>query len=319
MYLLGMHLSTNVDIAQNGRPDLPWSGTRYPVRHARFKEWTFSMSIVSRYPRRSRRGRPQEGWLERHGRLGYGLVGLVGFVVLWEVGSRLGVINAFFFSRPSAIVAAGAVAVQTPQFWDDARTSATEFAVGYGLAIVLGIPFGLLTGWYRRLQYIFDPWLNFLNSLPRFALLPVIVIATGLGIWSKIAVAFLGAFFAIVIPTVQGVRTVDRRYLDVAASFGASRPRLFATVVAPATVPFTVSGLRLGIGRALIGVVTGELFAATGGLGFMIKRASDTLQTDKLLFGVLIFTVAGLIGVESVRRLEVHFQRWRPSRRGGVA
>jgi ABC-type nitrate/sulfonate/bicarbonate transport system permease component len=278
------------------------------------------MSIVSRYPRRLKRGRPPGGWFDRHGRLAYGLFGLVGFVLLWEFGSRLGVINAFFFSRPTAIVAAGAAAVQTGQFWDDARTSATEFAVGYLLAIVLGIPLGLLTGWYRRLQYVLDPWLNFMNSLPRFALLPVIVIATGLGIWSKIAVSFLGAFFAIVIPTIQGVRTVDRRYLDVASSFGASRPRLFATVVAPATVPFMVSGLRLGIGRALIGVVTGELFAATGGLGFMIKRASDTLQTDKLLFGVLIFTFAGLIGVESVRRLEVHFQRWRPApRRGGVA
>lgn len=277
------------------------------------------MSIVSRYPRRRRGGPPRTGWLDRHGRLGYGLIGLVGFVLVWEIGSRAGLINAFFFSRPSGILAAGLTAMQTRQFWDDARISAVEFLVGYGLAIVLGIPLGLLTGWYRRLQYVLDPWLNFLNSLPRFALLPVIVIATGLGIWSKITVSFLGAFFAIVIPTIQGVRTVDRRYLDVAASFGASRPRLFATVVAPATVPFMVAGLRLGIARALIGVVTGELFAATGGLGFMIKRASDNLQTDKLLFGVLIFTFAGLIGVEAVRRLETRFQRWRPSRRGGAA
>ncbi len=277
------------------------------------------MSIVSRYPRSLREGRPQAGWLDRHGRLGYGLFGLVGFALVWEIGSRAGVINGFFFSRPSAIAAAGVVLIQTSQFWNDALISTTEFAVGYGLAVVLGIPLGLLAGWYRRLQYFLDPWLNFLNSIPRFALLPVIVIATGLGIWSKITVAFLGAFFAIIIPTIQGVRTVDRRFLDVASSFRASRPRLFATVVAPATVPFIVSGLRLGIGRALIGVVTGELFAATGGLGYMIKRASDNLQTDKLLFGVLIFTAVGLICGELVRRLEVHFQRWRPSRRGGVA
>jgi ABC-type nitrate/sulfonate/bicarbonate transport system permease component len=277
------------------------------------------MSIVSRYPRRRRGVRSRATWLDRHGRLGYGLIGLIGFVLVWEFGSRAGLINGFFFSKPSSIAAAGLALVQTGEFWDDFRTSATEFVVGYALAIVLAIPLGLLTGWYRRLQYLLDPWLNFLNSLPRFALLPVIVIAVGLGIWSKITVAFLGAFFAIVIPTIQGVRTVDRRYLDVATSFGASRRRLFATVVAPATVPFMVSGLRLGIGRALIGVVTGELYAATGGLGFMIKRASDTLQTDKLLFGVLIFTFAGLIGVESVRRLEVHFQRWRPARRGTAA
>ncbi len=277
------------------------------------------MSIASRYPR-PRTGEPgRRGWLDRRGRLGYGLVGAVGFLLAWEFGSRAGVVNEFFFSRPTAIVAAGMVEVQVPRFWDDVRRSLTEFLVGYGLAIVVGVPVGLLAGWFRRLQYSLDPWLNFLNSIPRFALMPVIIIATGLGIWSVIVVAFLGAVLAIIIPTIQGVRTVDRRFLDVASSFGASRSRLFATVVAPATVPFMVSGLRLGIGRALIGVVTGELFAATGGLGFMIKRASETLQTDKLLFGVLIFTFAGIILVEAVRRLEARVQRWRPVRKGAAA
>jgi NitT/TauT family transport system permease protein len=277
------------------------------------------MSVASRYPRAQRPGRRQRGWLDRQGRLGYGLVGLVGFILLWEFGSRAGVINEFFFSRPTAIVAAGATEVQLPRFWEDAQVSATEFLVGYGLAIVLGVPLGLVTGWYKRLNYILDPWLNFLNSLPRFALLPVIFIAFGLGIWSKIFVAFLGAWLAIMIPTIQGVRTVDRRYLDVAASFGASKARLFLTVVAPATVPFIITGLRLGVARALIGVITGELLAATNGLGFFIKRASDTLQTDKLLFGVLIFTFAGIILVEVVRRIEARFQRWRPARRGAAA
>jgi ABC-type nitrate/sulfonate/bicarbonate transport system permease component len=246
-------------------------------------------------------------------------VGLVGFIAFWEAGSRVGIIDTKFFSQPTAIAAAGVREVQLPRFWSDVQTSFTEFAVGYGLAILIGVPLGLLTGWYRRLQYVLDPWLNFLNSLPRFALLPVIVIALGIGIWSKIFVAFLGAFFAIMIPTIQGVRTVDRRYLDVASSFRASRRRLFVTVVAPATVPFIVTGLRLGIARALIGVVTGELFAATGGLGFMIKRASDTLQVDRLLFGVLIFTFAGLFSVEVLRRLETRVQRWRPQRRGAAA
>jgi NitT/TauT family transport system permease protein len=276
------------------------------------------MSIASRYPRRIR-STGRRSWIDRNGRLVYGLTGIVGFLALWEIGSRTGVINAFFFSRPTAIVAAGAAEVQRPEFWEDVRISVVEFLAGYGLAIVVGIPLGLLTGWYRRLNYLLDPWLNFLNSLPRFALLPVIFIAFGLGIWSKIFVAFLGAWLAIMIPTIQGVRTVDRRFLDVAASFGASKARLFATVVAPATVPFMITGLRLGVARALIGVITGELLAATSGLGFFIKRASDTLQTDRLLFAVLIFTISGIVLVEVVRRIEVRFQRWRPARRGAAA
>jgi ABC-type nitrate/sulfonate/bicarbonate transport system permease component len=277
------------------------------------------MSVASRYPRPQRAGRRQRGWLDRHGRMGYGLVGLVGFLLFWEFGSRAGLINAFFFSRPTAILAAGLNEVQLPRFWEDAQVSATEFLVGYGLAIVLGVPLGLLTGWYRRLNYFLDPWLNFLNSLPRFALLPVIFIAFGLGIWSKIFVAFLGAWLAIMIPTIQGVRTVDRRFLDVAASFRASKARLFVTVVAPATVPFIITGLRLGVARALIGVITGELLAATEGLGFFIKRASDTLQTDRLLFAVLIFTFTGIVLVEALRQIEKRFQRWRPPVRRGAA
>jgi len=272
------------------------------------------MSLASRYPRRRPVGRGRPGWFDAHGRLVYGLIGLVGFLIFWEVGSSAGFISKFFFSSPSAIVAAGIREVQIPRFWVDVRASMTEFLAGYLLAIVLAIPLGLLAGWYRRLSYALDPWLNFFNALPRIALLPVLLIAFGLGLASKIAVAFLGAFFAIIIPTIQGVRTVDRRLLDVATSFRASRWRVFRTVVAPATVPFIVTGLRLGIARALIGVVTGELYAATNGLGVMIKFASDALQTDRLLFGVLLFTATGLVGVEALRRLETYFQRWRPVR-----
>lgn len=256
------------------------------------------------------------GWAgayARNERLILGMIGIVGFLVFWELGSRAGIVNGLFFSRPTAIVAAGIREVQVPRFWADFRASALEFAVGYALAIILAIPIGLAAGWYRRFQYLLDPWLNFLNSLPRVALLPVLVIWFGLGSQSKIAVVFLGAFFSIIIPTIQGVKTVDRRFLDVATSFGASRGRLFTSVVAPATVPFIVTGLRLGIARALIGVVTGELYAATEGLGVMITRASGALQADRMLFGVLIFTFAGIIGVEAIRRVEKYFQRWRPT------
>lgn len=242
-----------------------------------------------------------------------GAIGFFAVIVLWEIGGRAGIIDDKFFSRPTAILAAGATEVQKPRFWTDVQASMLEFALGYVLAIVLGIPIGLAAGWFRRLQWALDPWLNFFNSLPRVALLPVLVIIFGLGLGSKIAVVFLGAFFSIVIPTVQGVRTVDRRFLDVATSFRAPRRMLFTTVVAPATVPFMVTGMRLGMARALIGVVTGELYAATIGLGVMIRRSAEQLDGDRMLFGVLIFTVAGIVGVELIRRFERRFQKWRPS------
>jgi ABC-type nitrate/sulfonate/bicarbonate transport system permease component len=242
-----------------------------------------------------------------------GATGIVVVLVLWEAGSRLGYIDRAFFGRPTGIIEAGIVEVQTPRFWGDVMASVSEFGIGYLLAIALGVPIGIAAGWFRRLQYALDPWLNFFNSLPRIALLPILVIIFGVfGPASKIAVVFLGAFFSIVIPTVQGVKTVDRRFLDVARSFRAERGLLFRSVVLPATVPFIITGMRLGIARALIGVVTAELYTQTEGIGVLIRRATELRQGDRALFGVLIFTVSGVVGVELIRRVEARFQKWRP-------
>jgi NitT/TauT family transport system permease protein len=154
--------------------------------------------------------------------------------------------------------------------------------------------------------------LNFLNALPRVALLPLIVLWVGIGIESKIMVVFLGAFFAIIMNTLYGVRTVDKRLLDVATSFKASQWRVFTTVVLPGSVPFILAGLRLGIGRALIGVIVGELYAANSGLGYMIAVATQRMQTDRLFFAVLILTLMGVVAVELLRLVEHRYQRWRP-------
>jgi NitT/TauT family transport system permease protein len=252
------------------------------------------------------------GLFGRHRRLIIGSASIATFLVLWEVTSRVGLIDPFFFSKPTDVVAAGVAEVQLPRFWTDVRVSAFELAAGFTLAAAAAIPLGLMFGWFRRLSYMADPWLNLFNALPRIALLPLIVLWLGLGVQAKLAVVFLGAFFSIIIPTVQGVRTVDRRFLDVARSFGAGNLRLFTSVVFPATVPFMMTGLRLGIGRALIGVVLAEIYAQTEGLGVMIDRAADTLQADRMIFGVLLFTASGVLGVELLRRLERNFDRWRP-------
>jgi NitT/TauT family transport system permease protein len=266
-----------------------------------------------RNPRDRHRRTPLGRWYRRNERLVLGLVGLIGFLAFWEIGSRVGFVDPFFFSRPTAIVLAAVREVQLPRFWIDVRASVFEFVTGYGAAILLGVPLGIAFGWYRRLSYMADPWLNLFNSLPRVALLPLLVLWLGLGVESKIAVVFLGAFFSIVIPTVQGVRTVDRRFLDVARAFGASQRRLFTSVVAPATVPFIATGLRLGLGRALIGVVVGELYAQTEGIGVLISKASNNIQPDRMFFAIILLTVTGVIGVEALRRVERYFDRWRPS------
>jgi ABC-type nitrate/sulfonate/bicarbonate transport system permease component len=260
-----------------------------------------------------RRRHPLVRWYRRNERTVLGIAGVVSFFALWQVGAMTGAIDPFFFSSPIDVVKAGADEVVLPRFWNDVKVSAIELTVGTLAAFVLAVPLGIAIGWWRRVSYTFDPWLNFFNALPRIALIPLVVLWVGLGIEMKIVIVFLGGFFSIIVPTVQGVRTVDRALLDVAQSFKASTLRMFTSLVIPATVPFIITGVRIAIGRVLIGVILAELYAQTEGLGVMIDRAADALRSDRLLFGVLLFTLAGIVSTEAVGYLERYFQRWRPS------
>jgi len=143
--------------------------------------------------------------------------------------------------------------------------------------------------------------------------LPLVIIWLGIGIFSKVGIIFLGAVYSILINTRDGVKTTPVNLLNAARSFGASEAMVFKTVVVPSTIPFILTGLwRLGVGRALVGVLVGELYAATAGIGFMITVAGATFQTDKVFVGVLIFAISGMIGMELLTKLEQKFGKWRP-------
>ena len=260
-----------------------------------------------------RRRSPLGRWYRRNERSVLGVSGLVAFFAFWQIGSFTGFIDPFFFSRPSDVVAAAIYEAQLPRFWSDVQYSVTEVIVGFIASVGLAVPLGLLIGWYRRVSFTFDPWLNFFNAIPRPAFIPLVVLWVGLGIEMKTVIVFLGGFFSIIVPTVEGVRTVDRQLLDVAYSFRASSRRLFTSLVIPATVPFIATGIRLALGRLLIGVVIAELYAQTQGLGVLIGAAADNLQSDLMMFGILIFTLMGVITTTAAGRVEGYLQRWRPS------
>jgi ABC-type nitrate/sulfonate/bicarbonate transport system permease component len=235
------------------------------------------------------------------------------FLLAWElVGGVWQLVNPMFMSSPSLIFNAAVQLFASGEIWNDLRVSGIEFFWGYVLSVAVGIPFGIAVGWYKRLSYLFDPFINALYSTPRVALLPLVIIWLGIGIISKVGIIFLGAVFPIMINARDGVKTTPYNLLNAARSFGASEWQLFKSVVFPSTVPFLISGLRLGVGRALIGVMVGELYAATAGIGFMITVAGATFQTDKVFVGVLIFAISGMISMELLTRLERRFDKWRP-------
>jgi ABC-type nitrate/sulfonate/bicarbonate transport system permease component len=242
-----------------------------------------------------------------------GTLSVVIFLTVWElIGNTLQLINPMFMSAPSLVMKAAVQLFTSGEIWNDLYVSGIEFFWGYFLSIIFAIPFGIAIGWYKRFAYICDPFVNAMNATPRVALLPLVIIWLGIGILSKVGIIFLGAVFPLLINTRDGVKTTPANLLTAARSFGASEWQIFRAVVLPSTVPFILTGLRLAVGRALIGVMVGELYAATAGIGFMITVAGATFQTDKVFVGVLIFAISGMILTDVIDRMEHKFDKWRP-------
>src|SRR6266571_389277 len=233
------------------------------------------------------------------------------FLLVWELtGNVFQMINPMFMSAPSLIWKAAVQLFVSGEIWNDLRVSGIEFAWGYVLSVIVGVPFGIAIGWYKKLAYVCDPFVNAMNATLRVVLLLLIIIWLGIGILSKIGIIFLGAVFPLLINTRDGVKTTPVHLLTAARSFGASEWLVFKTVVLPSTVPFILTGLRLGVGRGIVGVMVGELYAATAGIGFMITVAGATFQTDKVFVGVFIFALSGMILVELLSRVEKRFDKW---------
>jgi NitT/TauT family transport system permease protein len=237
---------------------------------------------------------------------------LVVFLLLWELVYQLGLVNPLFTSSPSRIAAAGYQLFQTGEIWNDLAVSGIEFAIGYLAAIAVGISLGLTAGWYDRLFYVINPFVGTLNAVPRITFMPIIVIWFGIGIGSKIALVFLGAVVTIMINTIDGVKKYDARFLRVARSFGASEFKIFRSVVLPGTAPFIFSGLKIGAGQALQNVIVGEFYAATMGIGYFIAVSGNSFAIDQAFAGMVVVAIIGLVIVAVLRRIERHFERWRP-------
>lgn len=261
-------------------------------------------------------GRPG-AWrfLRRHYARVLGFAAVVVFLGAWQLASDANLINPLFCSSPSRIWNELGSLISTGQLWPNVWISAQEFGWGFIIAIVVAIPLGFLIGWYRPVEAIFSPFVTFLNAVPRVALLPLLIIWVGIGIDLKIAVVFLGALIAILINTITGIQSLDPQLVTMARSFGASDIKIFRTMALPGSVPYILSGIRVGLGHALTGVVIGELYASTSGVGHLIAVAGNTFQTDLVFAGVVIIAIFGLISTWILTLLEQHFQNWRQSAR----
>ncbi|MDH3444795.1 MAG: ABC transporter permease, partial [Deltaproteobacteria bacterium] len=158
-----------------------------------------------------------------------------------------------FFTTPSQIVRTFFVLIEQGELQRNFYVSATEFIIGLGLSIAVGLPLGIVVGRSPVLNALFDPFITAFNATPRLVFLPLILLWLGIGIWSKIVIVFIGALFPLLINTYEGVRNVDRVLVNVVRSFGAKEWQVMKMVVLPNSLPYVITGLRLAIGRAILG------------------------------------------------------------------
>jgi len=260
-------------------------------------------------------GRPHQSFYQKHESTILGGFAVLVVVGIWQaIWSYTTWISPLFFSGPSAIAKQFWISLTQGNLLADLAFSGKNFTIGFGIALVSGVVVGVIVGWYRRVRMIADPFLNALYAAPRIAMMPLIIIWFGIGMWSKVFIVFLSAFFPILVNTVAGIRNMDRDLLRAARSFCASDWQIFKTLAIPGSVPFILTGVRQGVAVGLIGVVVGEMLGSSEGIGFMVAYGGQTFQTDTLFVGFVIIAFAGIVLTSITERLERRFSRWRPER-----
>jgi NitT/TauT family transport system permease protein len=230
---------------------------------------------------------------------------------VWELVTALGLEPPIILPSPAAVVSAFRSLFSTSDIWADFAASGMELFYGLGFAVAVGVVSGLAIGWYPRVGYFFDPFINLLYAIPRVALGPLLIVWFGIGLNSKVVLVFLIAVFPVLVNTSSGIRSLDPHLVRVARCFGASDLKIFRTIALPGSVPFILGGLRLAVGQSLIGVFVAELLGAQYGIGAMVQNAGEQFQTDLVFAGLLIFAAAGMLLTAFVRWLERHFDAWR--------
>jgi len=248
----------------------------------------------------------------RHGPL-VRLVSVVVTLVVWEWYGRG--VDPVFLSYPTAIVAAVPAMIVSGELPKAFGSSVLALSIGLTAAIGLGTLLGLIMGRYRFVDQLLDVQINALYATPNVALIPLLILWFGLGLLSKVVIIFLAAFFPIIVNTYSGVRNVGRGLVEVALAEGANEAQIFTKIVIPASLPFIATGIRLAMGRAVVGMVVAELFTAVAGLGGAIIAYGNAFKTDKLFVIIIVLALLGLFLTESVRRLERWLAPWKETER----
>jgi NitT/TauT family transport system permease protein len=249
-------------------------------------------------------------WYRAHISTVRGLLSLVIVGLVWEIAGRSGR-WPLILAPISDIWVKFLQLAAVGELQRHVLVSLNEFFVGFAVAAVLGILLGIAIASSEAVKDFVDPWVSAVYATPTVALAPLFIFMFGIDAPSKMAVVFLLAIFPVVINTATGIRSTDQVYIEAARSFSASRAQIFTKVLIPSALPFIVAGLRLGIGRGLVGVVVGEFIGARAGLGYLIFRSSQAFQIDAMWVGVFLLAGTGVLAVIVLQKVERRMAPWR--------
>ena len=263
-------------------------------------------SAASEVPAKEEGGAPprvrNNAWIIR-------LCSIVVVLIAWEVGGRR--INPLFMSYPTAILHAAIGMIGSGELLTALASSLRTLLAGFFTASCIGIITGLLIGRYRFVDAATDWLVNALYATPLIAIIPLVILWFGLGDSAKLFIVTILAVFPVLINTASGVRNIPRSLIDVGTAFAANERQVFMKIIIPAVIPFIMTGLRLGIGRAIIGMVAAEFFTAITGLGALIVKYGNQYDTASMFVPILILMLLGVALTSLVRKFEEMFAPWR--------
>jgi ABC-type nitrate/sulfonate/bicarbonate transport system permease component len=249
-------------------------------------------------------------WIERHRSGLLGFVGIVVVLAVWQISTGTGLADPSFSSNPVHIVKAEITLFRSGEIYGYLKASGLELLWGLLIILLAGIPIGLVRGRSRVLHDLTEPWVNILYSTPYVIVIPIIIFWSGIGNTSRILVIVWAGILPLIINVTTGVRNLDRDYVRVATVFCTPRLTFLRTIALPATLPYILAGVRLAVGRALVGAIVAELFLGNNGLGYFVQNSTTNSDIDGAMAGVVIIAVVALILNWGIRLIERRFTHW---------
>ncbi|NUR31403.1 MAG: ABC transporter permease [Catenulispora sp.] len=247
------------------------------------------------------------------GTFGKRVIAVVAFLALWEAAPRLGLVDRTFLVPFSEAVKALVELAKNGQLWDNTQASLVRSLTGFGIAIGVGVPLGLLIGWYRPVADVLGPLLELFRNTAALALLPVFILLLGIGETSKIAIVVYACTWPILLNTVSAVRSVDPVLVKSARSMALPAPRLFAKVILPASVPTIFTGIRLAGSGSILVLIAAEMVGAKAGLGYLVNVSQQNFAIPDMYAAIIAISVLGLAFNHFLVALERRLTRWRPA------